>query len=203
MATIRMNADQKKSILLEMIRTSRTFFKISELENLGAKKGIVQNTIKDMVQQLVDDGLVMSEKVGVSVLYWSFQSNEVQKKTLKYESLKNSCEEMVEEIRSKETYVSSERESKEHTREREELEQRLSTLNKKEEEQKTELELFSETDPVVYDKLVSEREAMADECNRIIDNIFIVQDYVCSKFSMEKSEFNSSFSVPQDLDYVQ
>lgn len=203
MATIRMRADQKKGILLDVIRESRSFFKLQELEAIGSKRGIVVNTIKEMVQHLVDEGLVMSEKVGSFQLYWSFPSTDIQKKLLRCTSLKNECEEMRREIARKQTIVESERNSKEYTEERKDLEKRFGILKKIDEEQRRELAEFSETDPTVYDRLVAERGAMVEEGNRVTDNIFVVQDYICSRFSMEKSEVASSFNIPQDLDYMQ
>ncbi|AFN83965.1 putative meiotic recombination protein [Encephalitozoon romaleae SJ-2008] len=203
MATVKMKADQKKTILLEIIRGSRSFFKLQELENLGSKKGIVANTIKEILQQLVDDGLVTVEKVGTSNLYWSFASEGVQKKNLKFKELVEECKSMSEEILKKKKHLENERISKNYTEERKELESKLNALAKIEEEQKEELSKFEETDPTIYDKFVDDRKEIVDEYNKIIDNIFIIQDYVCNKFSMEKPEFNSNFGIPQDLDYIQ
>lgn len=202
MATTRMMSDQKKTILLDIVRNSKTFFKLSELESLGSKRGIVQNTIKDILQQLVDDGLLMSEKVGVSNLYWSFGSDEVQRKSLKLNRLKSECKEAAAEIKTKKTYVEKARACKEYTEERRELEEKLKDLKGVEENQRKELELFAETDPTVYDKLIAEKASMIEECNKIIDDIFVAQEYICNKFSMEKAEFNTSFGIPQDLDYA-
>ncbi|AFM99256.1 Mnd1-like meiotic recombination protein [Encephalitozoon hellem ATCC 50504] len=203
MATVKMKADQKKTILLDIIRGSKSFFKLQELESLGSKKGIVVNTIKDILQQLVDDGLVTVEKVGSSNLYWSFASDGVQKKKLRCKSLAEECKSMSEEVLRKREYLESERVAKNYTEERRELESKLNALSKIEEEQREELSKFEETDPTVYDKLIADRREVVDEYNKIIDNIFIIQDYICNKFSMEKSEFNSSFGIPQDLDYIQ
>ncbi|KAG5860328.1 Mnd1-like meiotic recombination protein [Encephalitozoon hellem] len=203
MATVKMKADQKKTILLDIIRGSKSFFKLQELESLGSKKGIVVNTIKDILQQLVDDGLVTVEKVGSSNLYWSFASDGVQKKKLRCKGLAEECKSMSEEVLRKREYLESERAAKNYTKERRELESKLNALSKIEEEQREELSKFEETDPTVYDKLIADRREVVDEYNKIIDNIFIIQDYICNKFSMEKSEFNSSFGIPQDLDYIQ
>ncbi|UYI26626.1 meiotic nuclear division protein 1-like protein [Encephalitozoon cuniculi] len=203
MVTVKMKSDQKKSILLEIIRGSKSFFKLQELESLGSKKGIVVNTIKEILQQLVDDGLVTAEKVGTSNLYWSFASEGVQKKKLRCKELMEECERMSQDICRKREYIENEKMSKHYTEERNELENKLNALMKIEQDQREELGKFEETDPIAYDKLVADRKEMADECNRIIDNVFIIQDYICSKFPMEKSEFNSSFGIPPDLDYIQ
>lgn len=47
---------------------------MKELEKLGTKAGVVTQTIKDVVQSLVDDRLVEMEKIGSANFYWSFPS---------------------------------------------------------------------------------------------------------------------------------
>lgn len=42
-------------------------FQLKELEKLGPKKGIISQTVKDVVQSLVDDDLVSKDKIGTSV----------------------------------------------------------------------------------------------------------------------------------------
>lgn len=47
--------------------------KFQELEKVAPKlKGIVANSVKDVIQKLLDDGLIDSDKIGTSVYYWSF-----------------------------------------------------------------------------------------------------------------------------------
>lgn len=45
---------------------------LKELEKLGPKKGVIMQSVKDVVQSLVDDDLVLKDKIGtsVSVLFW-------------------------------------------------------------------------------------------------------------------------------------
>lgn len=45
---------------------------LKELEKLGPKKGVITQSVKDVVQSLVDDDLVLKDKIGtsVSVLFW-------------------------------------------------------------------------------------------------------------------------------------
>lgn len=42
-------------------------FQLKELEKLGPKKGVISQTVKDVVQSLVDDDLVSKDKIGTSV----------------------------------------------------------------------------------------------------------------------------------------
>lgn len=41
--------------------------KLKDLEKLGPKKGVISQSVKDVVQSLVDDDLVFKDKIGTSV----------------------------------------------------------------------------------------------------------------------------------------
>lgn len=40
---------------------------LKELEKLGPKKGVITQSVKDVVQSLVDDDLALKDKIGTSV----------------------------------------------------------------------------------------------------------------------------------------
>lgn len=65
--------DEKKSRLLQIFYEKREFFTLKELEKIAPKeKGIVVQSVKDVLQNLVDDGLVHSDKIGTSIYFWAF-----------------------------------------------------------------------------------------------------------------------------------
>ncbi|WJX86741.1 Meiotic nuclear division protein 1 [Trifolium repens] len=41
---------------------------------MGPKKGVITQSVKDVVQSLVDDDLVSKDKIGTSVYFWSLPS---------------------------------------------------------------------------------------------------------------------------------
>lgn len=44
-----------------------------ELERIAPKeKGIIANSVKDVIQKLVEDGLVDTDKIGNSIYFWAF-----------------------------------------------------------------------------------------------------------------------------------
>lgn len=47
---------------------------MKEIEKIGAKKGVVFQTIKDVNQSLVDDNLVQFDKIGAGAFFWSLPS---------------------------------------------------------------------------------------------------------------------------------
>lgn len=56
------------------------FYNIKEVEAQGSKfTGVHSMQIKDLLQSLVDDGLVNAEKCGVTTLYWCFEYDKHKK----------------------------------------------------------------------------------------------------------------------------
>lgn len=46
-------------------------FQLKELEKSGPKKGVISQSVKDVIQSLVDDDLVLKDKIGTSVSIFS------------------------------------------------------------------------------------------------------------------------------------
>ncbi|RDB16941.1 Meiotic nuclear division protein 1 [Hypsizygus marmoreus] len=77
MAPRGLSADEKRVKLLEIFHETRDFYQLKELEKLGPKlKGIVSQSVKEVLQSLVDDGLVQGDKIGSSNFFWSFPSQQ-------------------------------------------------------------------------------------------------------------------------------
>ena len=70
-----LSVEEKRGRMMEIFHEKKEFFQLKELEKIGPKeKGIVAQSIKDVLQSLVDDGMVETDKIGTSVYYWSFPS---------------------------------------------------------------------------------------------------------------------------------
>ena len=69
-----LSLDDKRMVILKLYHDHKEPFNLKEIENLGAKAGVVQQTIKDVNQSLVDDSLVQSDKIGSANFFWSFPS---------------------------------------------------------------------------------------------------------------------------------
>ncbi|QRV96557.1 meiotic nuclear division-like protein [Ceratobasidium sp. AG-Ba] len=80
MAPRGLSADEKRVKLVEIFHETRDFYQLKELEKLGPKmKGIVSQSVKEVLQSLVDDGIVQSDKIGSSNFFWCFPSAEGSK----------------------------------------------------------------------------------------------------------------------------
>lgn len=67
------SAEEKKNRLLQLFYEKGECFQLKELEKIAPKeKGIIANSVKDVLQKLVDDDLVDTEKIGTSIYFWAF-----------------------------------------------------------------------------------------------------------------------------------
>jgi hypothetical protein len=82
-----LSLDDKRSTILSLYHDSKEPMNLKEIEAKGTKAGVVQQTIKDVNQSLVDDDLVHSDKIGAAIFFWSFPAEAFVKKQSERESL--------------------------------------------------------------------------------------------------------------------
>ena len=54
-------------------------FTFKDLERLAPKSGIIPQSVKEVLEAIVADGLVETDKIGAGVFYWAFPSKAMQK----------------------------------------------------------------------------------------------------------------------------
>ncbi|VDK85438.1 unnamed protein product [Litomosoides sigmodontis] len=176
---------------------------MKDLEKIAPKqKGIVPQSVKEITQLLVDEGLVECEKIGTFVCYWAFpsQAGIIRKKQLQELDEKIlSLETKLEEVKAD---VAAVKKGKETTEEHKELQLRINDLQTKHEKLTEKLEKISEGGPEAIARLKSETTKARDAANRWTDNIFAAKKWCKKNFNVEEKIFNSQFEIPSELDYV-
>ncbi len=87
--------EEKRKGMMEIFYEKKDFFQLKELEKIAPKeKGIVQGTVKDVVQSLVDDGMVDTDKIGTSVYFWALPSKAINMKKQKLVQLESQSQEL-------------------------------------------------------------------------------------------------------------
>ena len=83
-----LSQEEKRQKMMEIFYESKSFFQLKELEKIGPKeKGITSMSVKDVVQSLVDDNMVDTERIGTSNYFWAFPSKGLNTRKRKYEGL--------------------------------------------------------------------------------------------------------------------
>lgn len=90
--------EEKRDRMLEVFYVNKDVYQLKDLERICPKeKGIVAQSVKEVLTSLCDDGMVDTEKVGTSVYFWAFPSKALNLRKRKLEEV----EEKVETLKGK------------------------------------------------------------------------------------------------------
>ncbi|KAI8439667.1 hypothetical protein MSG28_013372 [Choristoneura fumiferana] len=198
------SAEEKRTRMLEIFHNSKDFFQLKELEKIAPKeKGITVQSVKEVVQGLVDDHLVDSEKIGTSIYFWSFPSKVKNAKKRKVNDLQNELAECSKKLKKTEDAITNESMGREPCDERTEVLKKLEAMSKQEDALKKELQKYRDSDPEYIAQLKTEIEDLKTAANRWTENIYILKSYMKNTFQVENEVIDQTFNIPQDLDYIE
>ena len=114
-----LSLEEKQERVLEIFHTKKDVFLLKELEKIAYKeKGVVTQSVKDVVQSLVDDDLISSDKIGSSIYYWGFPSSALVLKKNKLADLTNNLQKCSSKLDSVRNSLNDEASGKKDTPER-------------------------------------------------------------------------------------
>jgi hypothetical protein len=61
--------DEKKSVLSKAMMREGMYYNLKELEVLGKKNGVIPQAVKEVVDCLIAEGIVIQEKIGSLNMY--------------------------------------------------------------------------------------------------------------------------------------
>eukprot|EP01147_Barroeca_monosierra_P005810 gene5809-9029_t len=193
-----LSLEQKRSRMLDFFYETEDVFPLKTVEKRCAKeKGITSMAIKDVLQSLVDDGLVHGEKIGTSNYYWAFPSEGA--------NIKKSLQHNLDQALS----------SRQDTPKRAKL---LSTLENKQQEEAAidqALKEFADCDPDMLAQrgksplMLHLRPPIVGQNYPIrtlifpADNVFAIRTWCQRKFSIDLKILDKQFGIPEELDYIE
>ena len=189
---------------MQIFYEKKSFFQLKELEKIAPKeKGITSMSVKEVLQSLVDDSMVDSERIGTSNYFWAYPSKGLNSRKRKFEELTKQEALIKNKIENNCLTLEKVKKGKENSKDRCNM---LTDLSKLEEENKKlneELQQYEDCDPEVLDGVKKEGDLAVEAANRWTDNIFQVKGWCKTKFNIEGNQMNKQFSIPEDLDYVE
>ncbi|XP_034948308.1 meiotic nuclear division protein 1 homolog [Chelonus insularis] len=199
----RVSLEEKRSRMLQIFYENKEFFTLKEIETIASKeKGIVLQTVKDVLQALVDDGLVRSDKIGSTIYFWAFPGenittveNRIADANKKIVATEFKLQKLNEEIKKLQS-------EKNDTVELSKLLEEIEQFKQKEVELKQQIAKLSDADPEVIENMAKKAENYKEAANIWTDNIFAIQSWCKRKFDINESTLNKQFRIPDDLDYI-
>ncbi|CAK7324892.1 unnamed protein product [Dovyalis caffra] len=210
-----LSLEEKREKILQIFYDSQDFFLLKELEKLGPKKGVISQSVKDVVQSLVDDDLVSKDKIGTSVYFWSLPScagnqlrNVYRKLDSDLQSSKKRYAELVDQC-------GALKKGREESDEREEALAVLKTIEMKHNELKEEMGKYADNDPAAFEAMISSSFRHIDSfnskiaekaievahvaANRWTDNIFTLRQWCSNNFPQAKEQLENMYQEVQSV----
>lgn len=198
--------EEKREKILQIFYESQDFFLLKELEKLGPKKGVITQSVKDVVQSLVDDDLVSKDKIGTSVYFWSLPScagNQLRTVFRKLESDLQSSKKRYAELIEQ---CDSLKKGREESEERGEALDELKTIEQKYNELKDEMRRYADNDPAAFEAIKKATEVAHTAANRWTDNIFTLRQWCANNFPQAKEQLEHLYKevgMTDDFDYLE
>ncbi|BFI24578.1 hypothetical protein MPTK2_1g12890 [Marchantia polymorpha subsp. ruderalis] len=200
-----LSLEEKREQMLQIFYESQGFYQLKDLEKLGPKKGVISQSVKDVVQSLVDDDLVFKDKIGTSVYFWSLSSragNQLRQVRMKLETELEAAKKRQADLQTQRELA---KKGREDSSERESALNALNELQKKHNAIKEELDLYAQNDPAVYEEMSSVTEVAHKAVNRWTENIFSLQQWCSNTFPEAKERLEQAYAevgIKEDLDYL-
>ncbi|KND04491.1 uncharacterized protein SPPG_00219 [Spizellomyces punctatus DAOM BR117] len=195
--------EEKRTRLAEFFYETKDFWQLKDVEKLASKsKGIVIQSIKEVLDSLVSDNIVTVEKIGTSNYYWSFPSTAVQTRKRKIDELEDEVNKLQEKRNELQLSISEAQGGREKTDERIVLLSQLAEAESLRKEHLAELERFRDCDPALLEAKEKATRVAKDAANRWTDNIFALQSYCSRTFNISSQQFYEQFNIPEDFDSI-
>ncbi|KAK7087527.1 meiotic nuclear division protein 1 homolog [Littorina saxatilis] len=199
-----LSLEEKRSRMVELLFEKKDFFQLKDLERMGPKeKGITAQSVKEVVQSLVDDAMVDTDKIGTSIYFWAFPSKASQNRKGKLQDLSSKLKELESKKKETESQLAKAKAGKEDTDERKEVLSELSLARSTLQQLEADLEKYRESDPEVLEQSKRETSSALEAANRWTDNVFAIKSWVKNKFNVEEDKLDKQFEIPSGFDYIE
>ncbi|XP_070406237.1 meiotic nuclear division protein 1 homolog isoform X2 [Nothobranchius furzeri] len=149
-----LSLEEKRTRMMEIFFESKDVFQLKDIEKIAPKsKGITPMTVKEVLQSLVDDNMVDTERVGTSNYYWAFPSKALNARKHKLEELNKQISDAKQRKVSLEKSVDKAKVGRQDTKERNSLMKELQALREERTQLQAELEKYRDCDPEVIEQI--------------------------------------------------
>ncbi|KAG4300942.1 hypothetical protein PCK1_002641 [Pneumocystis canis] len=198
---------EKRLRLEELFHESKEFFQLKEIEKKGyQEKKIMLQSIKDILQSLVDDGIVKMDKIGTSNYFWSFPSEAKQSRQNRITSMEKQLETLQTEAQTLQNQINQEMNQREDSQLRTSLLKNVAEKEKLHMEIVKKLERYHDSDPTVIEAKEKAIQIAKNAANRWTGMNFrfihLIIIYCVNELMVQKELLASQFNIPEDLDNI-
>jgi Fe2+ or Zn2+ uptake regulation protein len=193
-----LSLEEKRQRAMNYLQESRGVYQLRDLEkSLPKHKGITAQTVKEVLQSLVDDRLICSEKIGSSNYFWSFPSQARKHKEAslgnlraKLQTLHDTNDQLgqhVEQLRIRKVGVDANL-----FKEYRQLQAELNAVAK-------ELDAYADVDPVTFEQTKQQLLEKKDAVSQWTDVLCALEDYCVRHLDIARENFRHMFELTDDM----
>lgn len=197
-----LSLEDKRNTLLSLYHEAKEPMNLKEIEAKGSKAGVVQQTIKDVNQSLVDDDLVHSDKIGAAIFFWSFPAEAFVKKQVEKETILSKIAGAKETILEFNEKIKKAKHSRSDPGRGPKL-QRYYELTEENKRLDKLLEENKKNDPVEIKSVLDKAAKVKDCANRWTDNIYTLKSYVTKKSGQNGKDVDKMLGIDDNFDYLE
>ncbi len=198
----RVSTDEKLQKITDYFLSTSEVFTIKDLEKKLSKHcGISSMIVKDLLQKLIDENHIHQEKCGSTNLYWLFKNEKQHFYTCEGEKTEASIKKYESQNKTLVNKIVNLEKSRETSEERTVLLEKYYSLKKQIEEIDRIRDLQEKFPVSVFESMNSEIVQAKNSINQLTDDIFTLQNYVSTKFNLDRKSFNENFNVDEEMDY--
>ncbi|KAL6310435.1 meiotic nuclear division protein 1 [Sparassis latifolia] len=203
MAPRGLSAEEKRVKLLEIFHETKDFFQLKELEKLGPKmKGIVSQSVKEVLQGLVDDGLVQAEKIGSSNFFWSFPSQRGAMMQNRLNTVKESQAAQRAQLAEIRAAIEAEKAARPDSAERNAALTKLAVANNELAALESELAAYGACDPAKVEEKKRAVTLAKEAAVRWTDNYILLLSYFTRQSCVEPAEIKKYLGVDDEYEDI-
>ncbi|KAI8972197.1 meiotic nuclear division protein 1 [Trametes punicea] len=201
MAPRGLSAEEKRVKLLEIFHETKDFFQLKELEKMAPKmKGIVSQSVKEVLQSLVDDGLVQTDKIGSSNFFWSFPSQRGAMMQNRLSAAKETQTSLLDQLNELRSAVEVEKASRHESDDRVLALDRLTTLKNEYAQLEAELAAYGACDPVKIEEKKRAVVLAKEAAVRWTDNYVMLLSYFTRQNGVEAADIRAYLGVDEEYE---
>ncbi len=168
---------------------------------MAAKAGVNANSIPEIHQSLVDDGLVEKEKIGGSNYCWAFKAKKDRLAQKEYQKTLELIQQLKPQVEEASAQLADAKRGREEDGDARATKlRRLVELESRKSQIQAELETLKENDPAALADLEKELKLVTEAANRWTDNIFECKSYLIKKRGMEKKDAMKILGITANFD---
>ncbi len=176
-----MTFDEKRDKMMTIFSEDKSFFHLKDIEKLGTKKGITYQTIKEVLDSLVGDDMVETEKIGTSLFYWSLPSKVINTKKNKLSNNKHLIKSFNEDNANLKVTIEKQKKLRKETEDYRKKREIFERIQKENEALIKDLNQYELNDPEIYEKYENDNSLFINAFDVLADNL-----YICDKIIRER-----------------